>query len=299
MAQPTDMSSADESALEAGAAAGRPCITFDPATTSGHVQSERLTEISGVVSSRRHQDVLWVHNDSGGAASVYAISSSGVLLGEYRLENVQALDWEDLAIGPSDTGDLLYVGDIGDNQRRRGNIIIYRFDEPTPHASGEPAAAEAIEEFATFRCVYPDGGHFDSETLLVDPATSELYLITKDATGRSHLFKAPTPLMENDLNTLELVLTIQLTGLVPMATGGDVSPRGDGILVRTYTDAFLWTRSLGTPFSEAFESNPLAIRPPSEQQGESIGYAADGLGFYTISEGMQPTVNFTACDCSE
>lgn len=297
--EPTKESSEGELQPEASVVAGGLCVTFKQATPLGRVQSEGLTEISGVVASRRHRDILWVHNDSGGAASVSALTLSGALLGEYRLKNVRALDWEDLAIGSGDTRDVLYVGDIGDNLRQRANIIIYRFDEPVPQTSGEPAASEEIDEFATFRCVYPEGGHFDSETLLVDPTTDDLYLITKDRSGLSHLFKAPATLRENQLNRLELVSTIQVPGIVPMATGGDVSPQGDGILVRTYTGLFLWTRAPGTLFALAFDANPLVITPPNEQQGESIGYAADGMGFYTISEGLRPEVNFAACNDRE
>src|SRR5262249_26664738 len=59
-----------------------------------------LTEVSGVVASRAHPPVFWVHNDSGGEPTVYAISPTGASLGAYPIAGATAIDWEDIAIGP-------------------------------------------------------------------------------------------------------------------------------------------------------------------------------------------------------
>ena len=64
------------------------------------VQDPVLDEVSGVVASRVHPPVLWVHNDSGGKPAVYAIAPDGTSLGAYRVDGARAVDWEDIAVGP-------------------------------------------------------------------------------------------------------------------------------------------------------------------------------------------------------
>ena len=41
---------------------------FDPGHVVGRVDNSELNEISGMVFSRRHGNVIYVHNDSGGYA---------------------------------------------------------------------------------------------------------------------------------------------------------------------------------------------------------------------------------------
>ena len=52
--------------------------------------------------------------------------------GAIHLENVDPIDTEDIAIGPSADveRDYIYFGDIGNNRRTRTQIQIYKFLEP-------------------------------------------------------------------------------------------------------------------------------------------------------------------------
>src|SRR5690606_1795107 len=43
-----------------------------------------LEEASGLAASRRHAGVLWMHNDSGGEPEVFAVDSTGAVLGRVR-----------------------------------------------------------------------------------------------------------------------------------------------------------------------------------------------------------------------
>ena len=95
-----------------------------------------IKETSGIAASRRVDNVWWVHNDSGDSARVFAINTSGQTLGEYALSGASAIDWEDIAAGPGPTAGVsyLYVGDIGDNDQKRRDLVIYRIPEPEPLA---------------------------------------------------------------------------------------------------------------------------------------------------------------------
>ena len=142
----------------AGPALPADCPTYDPGRQTGTVQSGAVTEASGLAASRRNDGVLWTHNDSGDSARAFAMDTQGKHLGAYTLSGANALDWEDMAVGPGPTAgtSYLYLGDIGDNASFRGSVKVYRVAEPSvsvgqPPVSGTIVGAESI----TLR--YPDG----------------------------------------------------------------------------------------------------------------------------------------------
>lgn len=47
---------------------------------SRRLQSDAISESSGLVASRTHDGVFWTHNDSGDAPRIFAIDRSGALL---------------------------------------------------------------------------------------------------------------------------------------------------------------------------------------------------------------------------
>src|ERR1051325_6127651 len=103
--------------------------TFGPKVKQGVINTDQIIEASGLAASRKNTDVLWTHNDSGDTARIFAISTKAKLLGIYNLKasNVEAIDWEDIAIGPAPTpGEYyIYIGDIGDNGDKRPGIQVY------------------------------------------------------------------------------------------------------------------------------------------------------------------------------
>ena len=63
---------------------------------TGTLQQKKLDEISGMASSRFRSDILWMINDSGNQAELYAVKSDGTLVATYKL-NVDNEDWEDMS----------------------------------------------------------------------------------------------------------------------------------------------------------------------------------------------------------
>jgi len=262
---------------------------------TGNVAFTGVTEASGIVESRKNPGVLWVNNDSGDGPKLYAMTKDGKHLGVFTFQGAQAVDWEDIATGPGPKAGetYLYAGDIGDNPSTRPNIKIYRVAEPSVNAAA-PAADVTLSGVETFTYTYADGPH-NAETLLVDPKTSDLFIVTKVGSGKSQVFRAPAPLASGVLQEVAS-LTFGAAPLVGGAatTGGDISPSGDAIAVRTYTHAYLWRRGGGMTVAQAFAGEPCPLPQKSEPQGEALGFAADGLGFYTVSEGSQQPIYFFA-----
>ena len=272
----------------------------------GIVGSAELNEISGLVASRSNPGVLWVHNDSGDSPRVFAMTSEGEDLGSYNLVGADAVDWEDMAIGPGPVPatDYLYLADIGDNPRERSEVAIYRVPEPAV-AGGEAAVTHDLTGVERLTLRYPDRAH-DSETLLVDPISGDLFLVTKEvAGGDAFVFRAPASWEVAGTATLEHVGEIDFIGLESgldfpedapplvrgagfLPTAGDVSPDGGAIAIRTYSTVWVWARAAGSELAEAFSSEPCEGPSASEAQGEAIGFDPDGTGYFTVSEGTNP-----------
>ncbi|MGD9721250.1 MAG: hypothetical protein AB7O59_08580 [Pirellulales bacterium] len=262
-------------------------VTVSPPVQVGTLTSTLLTEVSGIVGSHSMPNTLWVHNDRGDSARFFAINSQGTLLGQFPLAGATAVDWEDLAIGPKPGGgSYLYLGDIGDNSLQRTQISVFRLDEPqTSSGATIPAGAytQAILQ-------YPSGAR-NAESLLVDPISGELLIVTKSAVGQVYSAAAnvfATPAVPHTMTALG-----NLNAPLFEPSAADISPDGLHILIRDRsTTAYLYERSVGQSVWDALQGAAIAVTLAAETQGEAIGWAADGSGFFTTSEwdnsGPQP-----------
>ncbi len=260
------------------------CDRFTAISDSGVVTVSGLTESSGIVASRRHPGVYWVHNDSGSDAVVYAIDATGAELGTWRLDGINPLDWEDIAIGPGpepDT-DYLYVGDIGDNLAFRPDVTVHRFAEPDPRASG------VVSDVAALRFGYPIVPT-DAEAMFVDPVEGDLFVITKTDTGASIVLQAQAPSIGSDpIIPMVAVATLNL-GPGSFVTAADISPDGTTVALRGYEETWMWPR-IEREVAGAFIGEPCPGPSPNEVQGEALAFTADGTAFVTVSEGTNPTL---------
>jgi hypothetical protein len=253
----------------------------------GQLSASQINEASGLAASRFNASVLWTHNDSGDSARVFAINTQGQLLGTYTLTGASAVDWEDIAIGPGPTAgqSYLYTGDIGDNSAKRSNgVRIYRAAEPTVAADPTtPTTASLPTE--SFVLKYPDGPR-DAETLMVDPITGDVYVVSKRDT-RGRVYRAPAEALVNGAT-----ITMEYTCSLPWswATGGDISPDGDAIVIRGYFNASVWMRPAGSDLASAFAGQAYSVPLPSEAQGEAIAFDATGRGYFTVSEGANAPI---------
>jgi hypothetical protein len=277
---------------------------------AGTVASTDLVEISGIASSRAHENVLWAHNDSGDTARVFAMDTAGAHIASFEFVAVPAVDWEAMGVGPGpDEGtSYLYMGDIGDNNRVREEITVYRAPEPPVSAEGDTPVPPNIMEFDALTLRYPDGAH-DAEALMIDPVSGDLIIVTKNiASGTGLVFRADGQAGAGAVQPLERVAEIDFSalrsqinvpegapnlvaGLPHIPTAGDITQDGSLVTIRTYGGIFIWTREEGTTVGEAFAGEPCLAPAALEQQGEAIAFNATGTGYITISEGMNPPIN--------
>jgi hypothetical protein len=247
-----------------------------------------VVELSGMVQSRAHAGVLWMHNDSGHAAEVFAVDREGELLGRVAV-NRTATDWEDLALGACGEQTCLYVGDIGDNLSRRARVLVHRFEEPDP-------TQERVDAVETMRLVYPDGAR-DAEGMVVT-GDGEVWIFSKEL-GRMGVYRASFVASDEDVE-LEKVGEVEVRSVrgaaTELVTGADWHPETGQLLVRTYTTVIrLEAEELERP--ETFlASEPEWLPAGRELQGEAIAWDLDGRGYLHASEGRGTDIFSVRCE---
>ncbi|MEZ4396456.1 MAG: hypothetical protein R3C71_06080 [Candidatus Krumholzibacteriia bacterium] len=254
-------------------------VGFGQRQTAGLLACDAIDEASGLAASRMNADVFWIHNDSGDSPRVFAVGPKGEHLGAYTLLGAKAVDWEDMAVGPGPVPgrEYLYLADIGDNNAKHASVTVYRVPEPVVRADQEPVES-ALSGVEALRMVYPDGPR-DAETLLVDPLTRDLVIVSKRE-PTVHVYRAAYP------QPVDSVFTLQPCGELPltMVTAGDVNAAGDAVLLKTYEGIYLFRRSAGQRLDEALQAPPLRLPYSPEPQGEAVAWSADGETYYTVSE---------------
>ncbi|HEX8833936.1 MAG TPA: hypothetical protein VF719_07030 [Abditibacteriaceae bacterium] len=265
----------------------------------------RIDESSGLAASRRYPGLLWTHNDSGDAARLFLVNQTGATLAEVELRGAGALDWEDMAAAGVGEDGWIYVADVGDNLEARPAVAIYRFREPeidtkstTEKQNG--AAPKIVVDCEQMTIYYPDGPH-NVETLL---ATSDglLLIVTKNK-GESLLFSTPDVWKKGARFKMKPLGAYSFPGpglFERLTTGGDLSPDGTRLVIRTYTHAYEWNLTTPNALEDGWWNRaPRAMLLPQTQQGEAICYALDGKSLFLTSEKTPtPLLQLTASDVS-
>lgn len=279
--------SAGRVVTRAGAAlavAGASAAVFSPAAPAAAqdgrvaftISDPRITESSGLAASSLHQGVVYTHNDSGGVPQIFALGPDGKVRAVLTVAGAGARDWEAIALGRDGRGrPAIFVADIGDNLGGAWPYVtVYRIPEPARLRSQTLHAT-------AFRLRYQDGPR-NAETLMINPRTNRLYLVSKITNlAGGKIYEAPARLRTGGFNVMRKV------GDAPaIATDGAFSPDGRTCVIRTYFGARLYSvRPDGRP-GESLKSIDL----PAQVQGESVTYTADGGSLLAGSEGRKQPV---------
>jgi hypothetical protein len=282
-------------------------------------QSPRLVESSGVAVSRAYPGVLWTHNDSGDGPYLYATDLRGTNRGALLVPGAQAIDWEDMSLGPcpvafqlqsrptrvkADT--CIYLADTGDNLEFRPFVTIYAIPEPAPpeRASDTLGTTRAP---AVLRLRYPDGSH-DVEAVYVSPRDTALFLVSKGATRGSaiRLYRVDrnawrTPDTTSDIVVATLVQTLDIRANSEagrVVTAGTIRPDGRVVALRTYSEIYLFYPGVGGRLLPARE-RPCNIAG-LEIGGEAIDFLDDSTFVLTSEAGRSRpgTIDTVKCRLS-
>lgn len=245
---------------------------FEAGELRGVNENRKLEETSGLVASKKFPGFMWAHNDSGHDPDLFLLDSTAQTKAAFHITGAKNRDWEDIARLSTDSTSMLFIGDIGDNNRRHRLKVIYCIPEPDRLDS----LTELIPTDTLF--IEVAGGYRDMEALMADPVSQHLYLISKrEQQVKVYEIGYPYP---TDTFTLEPVLEIPVTKV----TAADISPDGQEILMKNYSEVYYWRRLPGQSIVEALKVPPMLLAYEREPQGESIAWALDGSGYFTLSE---------------
>ncbi|MFZ1700053.1 MAG: hypothetical protein WBO10_09350 [Pyrinomonadaceae bacterium] len=261
---------------------------YGPPTVLGTLDSKEIPESSGIAASRCQSNVLWTHNDSGNEPFIFAINLAGKRLGTWKVTNAKNIDWEDIAAYKDSSGKCyLYIGEIGDNKAQRAEHTIYRILEPvvTPSSSASnsklPLPTDGVES-VTF--AYPDSDQ-DAETLLVEPRSGDIYVVTKRVSGPAGVYRVQPDFSSSQTIKAERVAALSVPAIPNgFVTGGDISPDGMHLIICDYTRAYEFDLPAESSFEEVFRQTAVPIDLGQRKLGEAICYSVDGTSLYATSE---------------
>jgi hypothetical protein len=258
------------------------------ASQSAHTLNySKIDEASGLDAGIVNKGKFWTHNDSAGDPEVYLIDSLGQHVGTVVLEGLVNRDWEDITVGPGpEKGkSYVYIAEIGDNNAIHSIKYIYRFVEPLL-LQDQKISISAVDTIA-FQF---DDGQRDSEALMIDDATSDLYIFSKREKQIS-LYTLPFPQRTDTLLTASKQLTMPLTQIV----AADFNAATGEVLLKNYNSVYYWKRKEAESIVDLLRTEAQTLPYEPEPQGESICFDSYGQGYYTVSEaakGIKPALLF-------
>ena len=228
-----------------------------------------IAEISGIADSKINPGYIWGEEDSGNPPRLFLVGHGGQVAKSVYLKGIVNRDWEELALSNGD----IYLAETGDNNQVYGSYKFYLFTEPS-------YSTDTVYQIETISFSYPDGSH-DSEAFLVDPVNKDIYIITK-RDNPSRVYKLAYPYTSG---VASYEGNLDYTAVVGATISGD----GKEIIVKTYGALRYYSRSSGQSITDALKASFTLLPYQPEPQGEAVCFAADGSGYYTLSEQLGGT----------
>ena len=257
---------------------------------SGVLLDSQLAEISGLAASRRHRNVLWLHDDGGNPARLFAVSPDGDRLATLRIEGVTKTDWEDMAAFRLDGRNYLLVADTGDNGGLRRTLQLHVIEEPARLENARLKPAWSI----AFR--WPDGAR-DCEAVAVDERAGRILLISKKRQPPEvftlPLRAQPGVQTAQRIGTLagvpqptarELRANAKQARIMNQVTAADIAPDNRTLAVMTYRNVLLYPRRNGESWAQAVARAPRISELPWIPQAEALGWTSDGKALFATGE---------------
>ena len=208
---------------------------------------KKIDEASGIVQLK--DSTAWLINDSGDADKIYKVNFQGELLREFKVDNAKNKDWEDLA---KDEKGNVYIADIGNNNNRRQELIIYKVPNPEKE-KGSRIEAKKI------KFSYPDQKKFPpkKKNLKYDAEASfywdnHIYIITKNRAdpfdGEALIYKVPSKKGTYEATRVGSFFPCKEFATCRI-TAADISPDGQKIVLLSYGKLWLFTEFSGDDFT--------------------------------------------------
>ena len=262
-------------------------------TQCGTAFKDVLPEISGLACSRTTPGYLWAHGDenTGSNKKIIAINPNAQSKNDELVMTVNISgdpgrdDWEDIATGVYGNKNYVFVGAIGDNELNfNDQYYIYYFEEPAITSGTQTVTVNYI------RFGYPDNKAHNTETLMYDNVEQMFYIVDKVKSGICHLYKLPfSTTYGTGVQRLTEVCALGNGSKFNYCTGGDITPDGQWMAIKSKPYVLLWERQGSESLSQTAQRNPVQVMAyQEEEQGESLAWFNDSI-FYTTSDSKSNT----------
>ena len=251
-------------------------IPFLGREVAGSLENKLIDEASGLVASISFPGYLWAHNDSGDEARIFLTDGTGKHVSEIKINGAINRDWEDITSGtdPVSHRNFVLIGDIGDNNAKYKFVTLYQVYEP----STLPAKETTLQVAKKYTVTYPDGPR-DAESLMIDPLSNDIFILTKRE-PQIFVYRIAYPYSTTDTIVAEKTATLPFTQLV----AGDISQDGLEILIKNYDSVYYFKRNLNESITATLQKMPVVLPYIREPQGEAICFSKDRTSYYTVSE---------------
>ena len=272
---------------------------FGEAEFVGNISNKKIDEASGMAASHRQNDRLWLNNDSGDNAVIYAVSNNGKGLGQVQVAGAKNIDWEDMASFEWKERPYLLIADTGDNKGKRKKCTLYIIEEPVVTNHGIFPKNVDIQWQINFQ--YEDGPR-DCEAVTVDVAAKQCLLLSKreECPQLYTLPLFPTPgqriVTAKKIARISTLPQPNIEDLIQpygrnrsQPTAMDITPDGQHLVILTYKHAYLYSKENHQTWNSCFDGDPGIIHLPlvglgSLIQREAMCLSLDGKWLYLTSE---------------
>ena len=213
------------------------CINFGQLKVLADLP-KMLEEVSGTETTP-NSNLIWMLNDSKNTSEIYGVNQKGKIKKVIKVD-AKNHDWEDLT---SDNQGNLYIGDFGNNENRRKNLVILKI-AASDLDSVKKVAVERINFKYPNQTKFPPKKkqrHFDSESFFF--YNDSLYIFTKSRVknkfGKTNLYKVPAKRgnhIATYVNSFESCNDMEC-----WITSADISKDGKKIVLLNHKSAWLFT----------------------------------------------------------
>ncbi|MEN1784378.1 MAG: hypothetical protein AAGF77_04485 [Bacteroidota bacterium] len=196
----------------------------------------KLSEVSGIDTDA--QGRIWAIEDNGNKDRMYQVGKTAQIIKVLSIENAKNDDWEDLTISKEGT---VYIGDFGNNDNDRKNLVIYKID-PEELLKKTPKAKK-IKFYYPEQKDFPPKKHkryFDAEGFF--HWDGYLYLFTKNRTrpydGKTLIYRIPDTKGDHKAQLVDTITLCQDQDHCSI-TAADISEDGKTIALLGYGFVYL------------------------------------------------------------
>lgn len=219
---------------------------------------------------------FFTHGDDGTQPILYKISTTGKTLAQLDIP-VKSHDWESIT---RDTNGHVYIGDVGNNNNSRQDLVIYRLN---------PGNVQQVQEI---HLKYPDQKdfppakeerNFDCEATLWH--AGKVYLFTKDRAQEqtSKVYAVPD---QPGKYTAQQITRLAIPGQV---TDAALSPDGRRLVLLARQEMFVLE---GNSFEDILKATPRQVSLKGAGQTEGAVFTDNNTLYISNEQGALYTYSF-------